>query len=326
MELQRVLERVARKSMSEHKVPGLSMAFVADGSVKWASALGVKRAGQDEPVSEHTVFEAASLSKPLFALGVLHLCERGDLNLDLPLTSYVDERILKDDPRLDLITTRVVLSHTTGLPNWRKGDLTINAEPGTKFGYSGEGFMYLQKAVERITGLGLEEFMKAGTMGPLGMTRSSYLFTAEGSADFATGHDKDGLPQPKRQWRDAMSAASLHTTPADYSRFLAHFMESGDACLHEACRPQIRITDSVSWGLGWGLEHTAADDWLWHWGDNGPFKAFVLASLRQRSGLVVMTNGANGLLCCRDLACACFGDDHPAINWLFDRFGFDGQR
>ena len=281
---------------------------------------------------EATLFEAASLSKPPFALGVLLLCERWELKLDVPLTSYVEERIVKDDPRLNLITARMVLSHTTGFPNWRKGDLTISADPGIEFGYSGEGFMYLQKAVERITGVGLEEFMKANVMDPLGMTRSSYLFATEGTADVATGHDKDGVPRPKRQWPDAMSAASLHTTPTDYCRFLAGFMAPGDALpvtadwLQEALKAQTRITDSVSWGLGWGLERTAAGDWFWHWGDNGPFRSLVLASMQKRSGLVVMTNGANGLLCCRDLVSACFGDDCPAIKWLFDRYGYDGLR
>jgi CubicO group peptidase (beta-lactamase class C family) len=245
MESQVVLEQVARESMANN-VPGLSMALVSDGQVRWASALGVKHAGEDGPVSHDTLFEAASLSKPPFALGVLLLCERGELELDVPLTSYVEERIVRDDPRLNLITARMVLSHTTGFPNWRKGDLTISADPGIEFGYSGEGFMYLQKAVERITGVGLEEFMKANVMDPLGMTRSSYLFATEGTADVATGHDKDGAPRPKRQWPDAMSAASLHTTPTDYCRFLAGFMAPGDALsmtadwLKEALKAQTR--------------------------------------------------------------------------------------
>jgi CubicO group peptidase (beta-lactamase class C family) len=116
----------------------------------WEAGFGVKDAARREPVDAETVFEAASLSKSVFAYGVLALCHAGLLDLDTPLTHYLPDRSLCRDPRLEAITARTVLSHTTGFPNWRQRGkpLTIDRVPGESFGYSGDGYLYLQRVVE----------------------------------------------------------------------------------------------------------------------------------------------------------------------------------
>src|SRR6266699_426718 len=112
-------------------------------------AFGVKDAASKVPVDDATMFEAASMSKPVFAYAVLKLCERGVLDLDTPLTHYTTSRLLAGDPRLDLITARHVLSHTTGFANWRSQShpLSIAFTPGTQWSYSGEGYSYLQSVI-----------------------------------------------------------------------------------------------------------------------------------------------------------------------------------
>src|SRR5882724_9249371 len=108
------LEQILRDS----RVPGLSFALIRDGKIVETKAVGVRDASTGNPIDAHTIFEVASLSKPVFAYAVLQLVDAGVLSLDTPLAKYVPEYVL-DDPRAASITVRNVLSHTTGLPNWR---------------------------------------------------------------------------------------------------------------------------------------------------------------------------------------------------------------
>lgn len=128
------------KLMAEATVPGLSIALVRDGKLFWHQGFGVKDTLSKEPVSGHTVFEAASVSKTVFAYAALKLCEKGLLDLDKPLSTNAPFPLLTGDPRTELITPRTVLSHTTGVQNIRTGDepLKFHFNPGTQFLYSGE--------------------------------------------------------------------------------------------------------------------------------------------------------------------------------------------
>ncbi len=140
--------------MADHFVPGLSIALVRDARVVWRRGFGVADRASGKPVDTGTVFAAQSTSKPVFAYTVLKLCEKGVLDLDSPLTKYTPERVLAGDARLDLITARHVLSHTSGFQNWRSGTepLEIHFAPGERWLYSGEGYSYLQSVVTHLTG------------------------------------------------------------------------------------------------------------------------------------------------------------------------------
>jgi CubicO group peptidase (beta-lactamase class C family) len=112
-------------------VPGLSIAVIRDARVVWSKDFGVANASTKQPVSDTTVFEAASLSKPVFAYAVMRLVEKGKLDLDIPLDKYLPKPYVEDDPRAGRITARIVLSHTTGFPNWRGRDaLKTHFTPG----------------------------------------------------------------------------------------------------------------------------------------------------------------------------------------------------
>src|SRR5262249_26786218 len=148
------------------------------------------------PVDDNTVFEAASLSKPVFAYAVLKLVEQGKIGLDVPLTKYLPKPYVDGDPRLEKITARIVLSHRTGFPNWRgPNPLTFHFTPGEAFSYSGEGFVYLQRVVEQIESKPLNDVMAELVFNPLGMTSSSYVWRADFDELTATGHDSDAIPQ-----------------------------------------------------------------------------------------------------------------------------------
>jgi CubicO group peptidase (beta-lactamase class C family) len=115
--------------LPETKMPAVSVSIIRDGQLAWQRAFGVKDTGTNEPVDADTVFAACSNTKPVFAYGVLKLCEKGVLSLDTPLTRYTTRRITTD-PRIELVTARHVLNHTTGFPNWRQGkELPIEFDP-----------------------------------------------------------------------------------------------------------------------------------------------------------------------------------------------------
>jgi len=137
-------------------IPGVSLALIKDGKLVYHQTYGVRNNMTGEKVDSNTLFEAASVTKPVFALAVEKLAERGVINLDKPLYEYLPYKDIENDERYKLITARHVLTHRTGFPNWRymnpDGKLDIKFTPGTAFGYSGEGFEYLKLVVEKITG------------------------------------------------------------------------------------------------------------------------------------------------------------------------------
>jgi CubicO group peptidase (beta-lactamase class C family) len=176
-------------------VPGVGTAVVQDGKVVWQDQRGVMDATTKAPLTAATLWPAASLSKPVFAYAALRLVDEGKLDLDKPLKAYVSDHT-PADPRGDMITARHVLSHSSGLRNWRNRvdqPLTPDFEPGARFQYSGEGYYYLLRAVEHITATGFEQFMEERLFNQLGMKSSTYAWRADTAARLVTGHDA-GVP------------------------------------------------------------------------------------------------------------------------------------
>jgi CubicO group peptidase (beta-lactamase class C family) len=333
------LEQRIPQLMKEGDVPGLSLALLRNGEMVWHHSFGVKNAQSREPVTDSTVFEAASLSKPVFAYGVLKLVESGKLDLDKPLNSYLPGNYeVGDDPRLGQITARRVLSHTPGFPNWRPrgGELKIHFTPGERFSYSGEGFVYLAKVVEQITGEKLNDFVKRAVFDPLGMANSSFVWQPGYEAQKTFRHNSIGEPtgQNKLDEGVANAAASLHTTAKDYGLFVSAILKGAGLkkeTLRSMLTPQVNvraggsvsinrpdaeIVPDIAWGLGWGLETTGDGIRFWHWGDNGDGKAVVLASPGQNSGVVYFANSATGLSIVREIVEEAVGGNHPALAWL----------
>jgi CubicO group peptidase (beta-lactamase class C family) len=319
--------------LKDGQVPGLSLAILRDGKLAETAALGVRDASSGVPVDAETIFEAASLSKPVFAYAVLQLIDAGLLSLDTPLSQHVPD-FVRDDPRAASITVRHVLTQSSGLPNWRSRTLALKTHfpPGERFSYSGEGFVWLQRVVEKITGEPLDAVMTRLVFEPLEMSRSSYVWRADFENDHARPHDARLAPGDKRRPANAQSASTLHTTAGDYARFLQAVL-SGARLKPETARrwlaPQSLLrhrciqclsshgagTDQpVAWGLGWGLE--PGEGTFFQWGDNGAFKAFVVGSMKTRSAAVVFTNGVDGMAIMPDVIGQLMPGDHPAFRWL----------
>ncbi|MHC4180481.1 MAG: serine hydrolase domain-containing protein [Planctomycetota bacterium] len=317
------LDELVPELMAKLHVPGVSIVGIEDRRIAWERQYGVRRAGSTEKVDRDTVFEACSMSKLPLAYLALKLVERGKLDLNKPLVEYLDKPYLADQPLHKRITTRMVLSHTTGFPNWRDGGwrrggpLPVLFEPGTRFGYSGEGFLYLQRVIEHLTGAPFEEYIKDELFEPLKITISSYVWRDCYEKLAAAGHDSQGQVKPKRRlYRRANAGYSLYCTPHEYAKFLVEILKEDRTAAHSLSTRSVDLmltrtteatgrkpikrsgetmSDTVHWGLGWAINRTAAGDRVYHSGSNGTgFRCYCEFDRARGTGIVIMTNAVSG--------------------------------
>jgi CubicO group peptidase (beta-lactamase class C family) len=329
----KALETLIPKVMRETSVPGCSIVLIRDAKIYWRHAFGVRDTETRQAVDTETVFEAASASKPLFAYVVIKLAEKGVIDLDTPLTKYTNERYVPNDPRLDIITARHVLMHATGFPNWRSADdpMRINFTPGSKFGYSGEAYSYLQSVITHLTGhvdnsrcgefesgarfcaTDIADFMQKRVLRPFHMDSSSYVWSEQLAKNLARPHGEHGEPQPfhKPAALDAAryaAAGGLITTPSDYAKFLIELIQPSAAdefhvsrkSHDEMIRPHFPFQDfagySVSWGLlGCRIVRMAQHQLIAPGGSNPGFQCYSAVSPLLKCGFVIMTNADSGL-------------------------------
>ncbi len=322
----RALARHLPGLMEAAEIPGLSAAYLTGDRVAWTGAFGVRSAATGELVDEETVFQAASLSKPVFAYLVLRLVDRGVVALDRPLAEVRPHPSLQDDPRHGRITARHVLSHRSGLPNFGSDSLEIGFEPGTGFRYSGPGYVWLQRVVEELTGLGLDSLARREVFGPLGMDRSAFVWRAAFEGNAVVGHDAVGNPGELARREEANAAASLLTTAADYGRFTAAVL-AGEGLSEEAHRTMVAPVGraevdfatpeenaAIAWALGWGVQDGEPRS-LWHWGDNGSHEAFVAAYPASGRAVVYFANSTHGLAIAEAVTEVVGGERHPGPGW-----------
>lgn len=292
---------------TRHHVCGVAIAVIKNRKLDFIdSASGCQPA---LALKSDSVFQAASLSKPVFAYAVLKLVAQGKLELDAPVVKYlpqgyrhqfnplkVNPSNLVTDPRIRAITVRMALNHTSGLPNWASGPLSFDSDPGTKWSYSGEGYMVLQRAVEAVTGEPLDRFMTSQVFKPLAMDNSNYVRGERTAQNLLPGTKANGTPRATMDLQNPIAAFSLTTTASDYGKFLVAVL-SDDHMLEQIAASPITVDPSLNlgWGLGWGIERTQDDLYIWHWGNNPGYRAFVIASIRTGDGFVMLTNSENGL-------------------------------
>jgi CubicO group peptidase (beta-lactamase class C family) len=314
--------------MEAANVPGLSMAVVRDGKVFWNKAFGVKSRQTNEPVNGNTMFEAASLTKTVTAYATMRLVERGELDLDKPLHEYFPDQVypkLSGDERYKKLTARLVLTHTTGLPNW---GTKLMRDPGLQYGYSGEGFLYLGRTVEQISGESLQEFARKEIFEPLGMAHSSYVWNEGYAANGACGHDERGVVHELRKNTEPNGGASLLITASDYASFICALLDFeglSKETVDKMTSPQVQVTKSretsdlfenVFWGWGWGVQTGDGGPGFWHWGDNGDLRSYTVTYKNRREGFVYFANSNNGLAIAEAVTALVFPDHQYALDWL----------
>jgi len=303
-----VLDQFVKIQMDSLKMPGISLAVIVDGQIVYHNASGMANINSGKKVDDSTLFEAASLSKPAFAFLVMRLADQGIINLDKPLYQYLPNPEIDYDDRYKLITARMVLSHTSGFPNWRadnKGaQLTIQFTPGSKYSYSGEGYEYLANVVAHITHTNLKDLETLYTKEvskPLGLRH--FYFTWN---DFLQQHKATGYygTNPQGLWHPIIfrSASSLQTEAIDYARFLIAVMDDKvlkKSSISEMLKEQIIIPNGTpdtheAFGLGFYMETTPYGTRYSHNGSNGDFTSGFVFYKQQKFGYVFFANCDKG--------------------------------
>ncbi|MEO7039665.1 MAG: serine hydrolase domain-containing protein [Gemmatimonadaceae bacterium] len=288
-------------------VPGIAVAVIENGKVTTTLTSGELRPGI--PMSRRALFNVASLTKPVVAITTLRLANAGKLSLDEPLDPDWIDPDVRNDPRHSKLTARLVLTHQTGFPNWRRlmpdHKLGFLSDPGTKFGYSGEGLEYLRHALEHEFGRSLQQLSDSILFTPLGMTATTYGWNStQDTLRFAVGHDTIGamIHEPLRPMSQPSGADWLVTTIGDYSRF-GEFVLSGaglsPALFADMTSPhaQFEGKPNEAMGLGWEVMKGPAGDptILMHTGSDAGIKTMILLLPASRRGIVIFTNGERGM-------------------------------
>jgi CubicO group peptidase (beta-lactamase class C family) len=286
----------------EYHVPVAGISIIHKGKLKDVAVFGDLPHHVPAPVN--TFFNIASLTKPLTSTTVLMLVSQGKWTLDEPLYHYwVDPDVAADD-RHKKLTTRHVLSHQSGLSNWRGhdpgGKLAFAFEPGTQWKYSGEGFEYLRQALERKFHVPFEKLVDSLLFKPLKMNDTRYYWNAStDSSLYANRHHEDGSPFAMETWYEANPSNLVLTTVTDYAKFGIGVMNQFGVTpevYNEMTTNQAQLPDNKEWGLGWRLVKGLANGEyaLVHTGGNPGLKTIIVLLPKSKRGIVVFTNGEKG--------------------------------
>ena len=322
---------ISTQTMSERlahfNVPGVSIAVIDNFQLDWANGYGVNSVQNNLEVDTNTLFQAASISKPLAAVGALKLVESGQLSLDTQVNQYLTSWQLPDNGFQETaeVTLRGILSHSAGLTvhgfegyntqlslpplvNILNGQgsanspaIFVDTTPGSRFRYSGGGYVLLQQLVQDITGDSFDNFMEAQVLQPIAMNNSSFEqpISQAMQANIASGHSSNGS-EVTGQWHNypEQAAAGLWTTPSDLTSFaiaLANaYRGESNTLLSENLAREMLTRQKDNWGLGIKIGLNGQVVSFSHGGANEGFRCYLFMNATTGQGLVVMTNSDAG--------------------------------
>ena len=311
--LRAVIDQRAPGWLAEFQVPSIAVAYIRDGRVAWTRVYGEQAPGV--PASPQTLYNVASLTKPVFAELMVRMAAAGRLSLDEPMASTWVDPDLAGDPRARLLTPRMALSHRIGFANWRRetgGVLRFRFEPGTGYGYSGEGFEYAAHFATLRAGAPLDSLARQYVFRPFGMTQTSFTRQPWFGDRVARPMGAEGRYGDPSSSPIGNAADDLYTTIGDYAAFVAGVMNHGglsaryvaqrdslhslDESPNSACDTQKvrRCPSRIGYALGWSIMEYPDGPLLWHTGSDWGEKSMVFYFPARREGVVMLTNGANG--------------------------------
>jgi CubicO group peptidase (beta-lactamase class C family) len=342
------IDNTVTRLMRAAKVTGAGLAILQDGKIAYLKAYGFRDLKKNLPLTTDSVMTAGSFSKVGFAFMVMQLVQEGILDLDKPIYQYLPKplpeyRLYKDlagDERYKKITTRMLLDHTSGFPNWRRftddHKLAIFFEPGSRFAYSGEGIDLLQLVVETLTKKPLEDLMQERVFQPLAMSHSSMVWRWRFEGHLANGYDEqENSLGPQRRW-SADAAGSMQTTPADFALFIQAVMngqflrkQTRDLMLspqipilskHEFPPLSTETTDEnkpirLSYGLGWGLYWSPYGKAFFKEGHDDGWRNYTVCFDDPKLAIIIMTNSSNGESIYKDLLETLLKNNFTPIEW-----------
>lgn len=289
--------------LKEHNVPALGLGIIRDGKLAEVRVFGELQKGMAAPYD--TIFNVASLTKPVVTMLTMQLVAKGQWSLDEPLAKYWVDPDVANDPRHAKLTTRHVLSHQTGFMNWRfleeSKKLTFHADPGTKLQYSGEGFEYLARALEKKFGRPLSELAAEHVFKPLQMHDSALTWSARtDESRFARWHGGDGsLHKDDYKTNTANAADDLLTTVEDYGRFGAWVLNGAglpEALFNEMIKQHAQARPKIGMTLGWEklADLPGGEYALVHSGGDVGVNTLVMLLPKSKRGLIIFTNSDRG--------------------------------
>jgi CubicO group peptidase (beta-lactamase class C family) len=288
--------------LTENNVPAVGIGIIENGKIKYVKVFGELKKGT--PAPDNAVFNIASMTKPVVTMLTLKLVEAGQWDLNEPLCHYWVDPDIANNPWHKKLTTRRVLTHQTGFPNWRymlpDKKLAFDFEPGTQYQYSGEGFEYLRNALEHKFNKPIEKLLDSIIFKPLGMKNTGYWGKNVNKLNYAHFHDAQGnefdLPYPM-----GVSAADLlFTSIEDYCKFEIDVINGAGlsaTLFDDMIEPHVKMKEHYAKGLGWEVITDLPDGEysLEHGGSDPGVKTIAIILPKSKRGIVVLTNGDNGM-------------------------------
>jgi CubicO group peptidase (beta-lactamase class C family) len=315
--------------MARIRVPGVSIAVIKDFEIHWAKGYGTADVTAGTPVTTDTIFQAASISKPTSAMGVLRLVQDGKLSLDADVNTFLKSWKLPagEHTRERPVTLRALLSHTSGLgdgfgfPGYHPttplpsvvqilegekpsntGKVLMERPPFTAFKYSGGGVTIVQLAVTDTTGRAFPELMKSLVLDPIGMTNSGFdqPLSPDRDRKAARAHNgRGGAMDAKWHVYPELEAAGLWTTPSDLARLAIELQKalqgkSTRVLSASTAREMVTPVGVGDYAVGFGLRKMGEGWYFGHGGSNWGFQCDLVAHVRKGYGVAVMTNADSG--------------------------------
>lgn len=314
------MDKFIKKKMDSLNIPSVSVSFINNGKIVYHKAYGYANVANKVKANDQTIYEAASISKIVFGYFIMRMVDKGVIALDSPLYKYFPYKDIEYDNRYKLFTARMVLDHSTGLPNWHewqpadtsrhlpKGAQYIMFTPGTRFSYSGEGYQYLSWVIAHLLKtdmVGLSEIVQKEVCRPLGMEHASFSWTDYIKEHRATGYFSNNAHDSLtvgtlKEFKEFSAPGGLRTNSMDYARFMIGMVNGtglSKKTHHELLSPQIEVTDpgtrndaGAHWGLGVAIKETPFGTRYWHNGSNGDYTSEFEIFKESKSGIVVLTN------------------------------------
>lgn len=309
-QIRAALDREVPGLLAEHKVPSVSIALIRQGRIVLAAAYGVQSPGV--AATTHTLYNIASLTKPLTAEVVLRLASQGFFSLDEPMAPYWTDPDIAADPRRMKLTPRLALSHQTGFPNWRDDNtgLRFARDPGSGYSYSGEGYQYVARFVEKRLGRSFDELAQSNLFDPVGMASTAFARKPWFDGRVAIPADADGKPLEPHFTKHRYNAADLvYSTPQDYAAFMvAVWKDKGltpviarerariQASMMGDCQGAAAATcpPELGFGLGWEVANFPRDRLFLHTGHDDGLYTVAYLDKTTGDGAAIFTNGQNG--------------------------------
>jgi CubicO group peptidase (beta-lactamase class C family) len=333
--LKAALDARAPAILKDANVPSFAVAYIVDGKLAWTAAYGEQSPGK--PATPETLYNVASLTKPIAAETIMRLAAAGKIDLDEAMASHWVDPDVAANPWHKLLTPRIALSHRTGFTNWRyqtQGKLTFERQPGTKAGYSGEGYDYVARFAEKKLGKPFDILVQEQVFDPIGMKSSSLVTRPWFEGRVAMAQDKEGNLKQPDMFPTWSAADNLFTTPGDYARFLIAAMENRaltpalaierlkveENLAENDCPPPLTAKNlcpkSVGFGLGWMVFDNGIEQVIGHSGSDWGEQTYAFFVPARKLGVVVFSAGANGEKVTRDVVGLLY--DNPHFNALLE--------